>query len=69
MPGTTPSIAFVGFMGAGKTTAARSAARVLGADFVDTDELIAREIGGSIAGFFANQGEFRTGDGWIPEKG
>ena len=59
MPGTTPSIAFVGFMGAGKTTAARSAARVLGADFVDTDELIAREIGGSIAGFFANQGEER----------
>lgn len=43
-------------MGAGKTTAARAAAGVLGAELIDTDEVITREIG-SIAGLFANQGE------------
>ena len=47
-------------MGAGKSAAARAAARVLGADYVDTDHLIADEIpGGSIAGFFREQGEAR----------
>ena len=52
------SIVFVGFMGAGKSSAARAAARVLGADYVDTDDLIAAEIpGGSIAGFFREHGE------------
>jgi shikimate kinase/3-dehydroquinate synthase len=54
------SIVFIGFMGAGKSSAARAAARVLGADFLDTDDLIAAEIpGGSIAGFFREQGEAR----------
>ena len=54
------SIVFIGFMGAGKSSAARAAARVLGADYVDTDDLIAAEIpGGSIAGFFREQGEAR----------
>ncbi len=54
------SIVFIGFMGAGKSTAARAAARVLGADYVDTDDLIAAEIpGGSIAGFFREHGEAR----------
>ena len=43
-------------MGAGKTTAARVAAGVLGAELIDTDDVIAREVG-SIAGLFANQGE------------
>ena len=47
-------------MGAGKSAAARAAAQVLGADYVDTDHLIADEIpGGSIAGFFREQGEAR----------
>jgi 3-dehydroquinate synthase len=43
-------------MGAGKTTAARAAAGVLGADLIDTDEVITAEVG-SIAGLFANKGE------------
>ena len=61
MPGPSdPSIVFIGFMGAGKSSAARAAARVLGAEYVDTDDLIAAEIpGGSIAGFFREQGEAR----------
>ena len=59
MPGPSDqSIVFIGFMGAGKSSAARAAARVLGAEYVDTDDLIAAEIpGGSIAGFFREQGE------------
>jgi shikimate kinase/3-dehydroquinate synthase len=61
MPGPSDSsIVFIGFMGAGKSTAARAAARALGAEYVDTDDLIAAEIpGGSIAGFFREQGESR----------
>lgn len=46
-------------MGAGKTTAARAAARALGEELTDTDELIAAELGDSIAGIFANGGEAR----------
>ncbi len=57
--GSKRAIAFVGFMGAGKTTAARAVARALGEEPVDTDELIAGEVGGSIAGLFANEGEAR----------
>ena len=68
MPRSTPiasaltaesaSIVFVGFMGAGKSSAARAAAGVLGAEYVDTDHLVAAEIpGGSIAGFFRERGE------------
>ncbi len=45
-------------MGAGKSAAARGAAAALGTDYVDTDQLISAEIpGGSIAGFFREQGE------------
>ena len=45
-------------MGAGKTAAARGAARALGTDYVDTDQLIAAEIpGGSISGYFREHGE------------
>jgi shikimate kinase/3-dehydroquinate synthase len=51
------AIAFIGFMGAGKSTAARAAARALGTEAIDTDELIAAEIGGSIAGLFRERGE------------
>ncbi len=43
-------------MGAGKSTAARAAAGALGAELIDTDDVIAQEVG-SIAGLFANQGE------------
>ncbi|MCB0874882.1 MAG: bifunctional shikimate kinase/3-dehydroquinate synthase [Solirubrobacterales bacterium] len=45
-------------MGAGKSAAARGAARALGTGFVDTDRLIAEQIpGGSISGYFREHGE------------
>jgi shikimate kinase / 3-dehydroquinate synthase len=51
------AIAFVGFMAAGKTAAARAAAAELGTEAVDTDELIERELGESVASFFEREGE------------
>jgi 3-dehydroquinate synthase len=58
LPDKRTSIVFIGFMGAGKSAAARAAAHALGADYVDTDHLIADGIrGGSIAGFFREEGE------------
>ena len=51
------AIAFVGFMGAGKSEAARAAARGLGTAARDADELIERELGESIGSFFAREGE------------
>jgi len=51
------SIAFVGFMGAGKTTAAQATGEVLGESVVDADEEIERVLGEPIAAFFAREGE------------
>ena len=51
------SLVFIGFMGAGKSNAARAAAEALGAAAVDTDKLLQAELGGSIAEFFDAQGE------------
>jgi shikimate kinase / 3-dehydroquinate synthase len=48
---------FVGFMGAGKTTAARRLARTFGLQVVDTDATIAEHIGMPIDRCFAEQGE------------
>ena len=50
-------VAMVGFMGAGKSTAARSAARALGTDAVDVDEVIEQRLGKPIAEIFAADGE------------
>ena len=44
-------------MGAGKSTAARSAARALGTDAIDVDELIAERLGKPIAAVFSEDGE------------
>jgi shikimate kinase len=54
-------VAFVGFMGAGKSTAARLTARRLGAPWVDTDEVIVQRCGRSIPELFAarEQDRFR----------
>ena len=51
------AIAFVGFMGAGKSNAARAVARRLGEQAVDADEELERDLGESIASFFEREGE------------
>lgn len=52
-----PGIVLIGFMGAGKTTIGRCLARALGAEFLDTDELIEEDTGKKIAEIFALEGE------------
>jgi shikimate kinase / 3-dehydroquinate synthase len=52
-----PALVFIGFMGAGKTTAAQRAAEATGTESVDADELIERELGMPIAEFFDRHGE------------
>ena len=47
----------VGFMGTGKTTVGRNAARELGAQFLDSDHEIERTAGRPIAEIFAQDGE------------
>jgi shikimate kinase/3-dehydroquinate synthase len=47
----------IGFMGAGKSTAARSAARSLGVDAIDVDAVIEERLGKPIARVFAEDGE------------
>jgi 3-dehydroquinate synthase len=48
---------FIGFMGAGKTTAARSLADALGQDPVDVDTEVVRRLGKPIERIFAEDGE------------
>jgi shikimate kinase/3-dehydroquinate synthase len=50
-------LAFIGFMGSGKTTAARAAAGALGTRAADTDEEIERRAGKPIERIFADDGE------------
>ncbi len=50
-------IVCIGFMGAGKTTAALSAARALGGEAVDVDEVIEQRLGKPIERVFAEDGE------------
>lgn len=52
-----PAIVFVGFMGAGKSTAAREAATVLQAPLRDSDRLFEEQAGTSIESFFDTHGE------------
>jgi len=51
-----PAIVFIGFMGAGKTTAA-NAARAAGLSVTETDELLEIELGMPIIKFFGRRGE------------
>ena len=51
-----PAIVFIGFMGAGKTTAAE-AARAAGLDVVEADDLLETELGMPITTFFGRRGE------------
>jgi shikimate kinase/3-dehydroquinate synthase len=50
-------VAFIGFMGSGKSTAARAAAEVLHAAPIDADGVIEQRLGKSIARVFAEDGE------------
>ncbi len=51
------SLVLIGFMGAGKTSAAKAAAAELGGRPVDSDALIEQELGTSIEDWFARHGE------------
>jgi shikimate kinase/3-dehydroquinate synthase len=51
------SLVCIGFMGAGKSTAARSAAAALGAEAIDVDHVLEAEIGRPIAAYFETEGE------------
>lgn len=51
------TIVLAGFMGTGKSSAGRRLAARLGREFVDTDALIERDAGTSIARIFADRGE------------
>ena len=59
-PGRDPAIrplVFVGFMGAGKSSAARAAAAELGAEPLDSDRELEHELGEPIEDFFDREGE------------
>ena len=51
------SLVFIGFMGAGKSTAARLAGEVLGRPALDTDAELERRLGAPIADYFEREGE------------
>jgi shikimate kinase / 3-dehydroquinate synthase len=55
--GDRRAVAMVGFMGAGKSTAARSAADALGTGAVDVDHVIEQRLGKPIQRIFAEGGE------------
>jgi shikimate kinase/3-dehydroquinate synthase len=52
-----PLIVFVGFMAAGKTRAAQAAAKRLGSEATDADEVLERELGKPIPELFESEGE------------
>jgi shikimate kinase/3-dehydroquinate synthase len=56
-PAPSRPLAFIGFMGAGKSTAARAAAELLGASAVDTDSVVEQRLGKPIDRAFAEEGE------------
>ena len=51
------TLVFVGFMGAGKTSAARAAAAALGAEAIDSDHVLERRLDSTIDDYFASHGE------------
>lgn len=64
------NIILVGFMGTGKTKVGRELARVLSWAFLDTDEIIEKELGLSIAEIFSSYGEkfFRRKEAEVIKK-
>jgi shikimate kinase/3-dehydroquinate synthase len=57
MEASAVALVFIGFMGAGKTSAARAAAGALGARAIDADHEIERRLGTPIEDYFASHGE------------
>jgi shikimate kinase/3-dehydroquinate synthase len=55
--GIDRALVFIGFMGAGKSTAAAEVAKALGVDALDTDRLLEQRLGRSIAEEFERAGE------------
>ncbi len=53
----TPALVFIGFMGAGKSTAAREAAAALGTAAQDTDRLLEAHFGSTIEQYWDRHGE------------
>jgi shikimate kinase / 3-dehydroquinate synthase len=51
------ALVFIGFMGAGKTSAARAAAHALGVEALDADHALEERFGSSIDDYFAAHGE------------
>ena len=51
------SIALIGLRGCGKSVVARELAKLLGGDWVDTDELVGARAGKSTAAIFTDDGE------------
>lgn len=56
------NIILVGYMGSGKTTVGKNLARILNAEFIDTDEQIEKQQGRSISEIFAMEGELAFRD-------
>jgi shikimate kinase/3-dehydroquinate synthase len=52
-----PALVFIGFMAAGKSTAALEAAAALGENAADSDALLEAELGDTIQSYFARHGE------------
>jgi shikimate kinase/3-dehydroquinate synthase len=57
--GARRALVFVGFMGAGKSSAARTVAAALGCEPLDSDRELERELGESLEAFFDRVGEQR----------
>jgi shikimate kinase/3-dehydroquinate synthase len=56
-PPALRALVLIGFMGAGKTSAARAAAQALGVEWLDADDALEARLGSSIDAYFAGHGE------------
>jgi shikimate kinase len=64
MTGRGQSIVLIGFMGAGKSSTGKALARKTGLPRFDTDEIVSRRFGSSVAEIFARfgEGDFRDAE-------
>jgi len=52
-----PNIFIIGFMGSGKTKVGRALSKIIGYNFIDTDQYIAQQEGRSISLLFQEKGQ------------